>query len=154
MFQKTFSAVGHFALEGAKNIYKAYYTPLEFSITKHSYFRAGGEESAVRAAMDEWEKHTCVKFRYKTGAEKRYILVRTKMDSNGKPINVYGFCICAALIDQSAFWLAQAFFFIDLHACAHIHSIILHSKTSMMLCSAHTGKLSCDEGVILHLDSR
>lgn len=44
-----------------------------------------GSTAKVRAAMDEWEKYTCVKFEYRNITNsKYYALIRTKFDKNGK----------------------------------------------------------------------
>ena len=44
-----------------------------------------GDKAKVRAAMDEWQKHTCVKFQYRKKTDKKYVQIRTKMSKDGKP---------------------------------------------------------------------
>ena len=44
-----------------------------------------GDKAKVRAAMDEWQKHTCVEFQYRKKTDKKYVQIRTKMSKDGKP---------------------------------------------------------------------
>ena len=45
----------------------------------------GGSTAKIRAAMDEWEKYTCIRFQYRNNTiDKKYVLFRTKFDKDGK----------------------------------------------------------------------